>query len=255
MATDRPLVTTTDNGVLRLRLNRPDRRNALNREVVDAIRMEVEGAVEADVDAIVIEGEGSVFCAGADLAYLEALSNFSVEENVEDSRALADALLALYRSPVPVIARVHGHAIAGGSGLATACDVVVAVASAKFGYTEVGIGFIPAIVTALLLRKGTGIQTRELLLTGKIIEAAEARERGLVTTVVQDEAELDAEIERICERLRTVDRGAVRMTKQMLLQMEEMPLDGGVEYGVRMNAIARTRQECRDGIDRFLRKK
>jgi len=254
MSTEALLRTTLDNGILRLRLNRPEKRNALNRAVVDELRRAVVDAASAEVDAIVIEGEGSVFCAGADLAYLEELAGYSIEENVEDSRALADALLAVYRSPVPVIARVHGHAIAGGCGLATACDVVVAVESAKFGYTEVGIGFIPAIVTALLLRKGPQMQTRELLLTGRIITASEAHQRGLVTTVVPDLAELDAEIDRICGRLRDVDRGAVRMTKEMLLQMEEMTLDGGVEYGVRMNAIARTREECREGIARFLRK-
>jgi methylglutaconyl-CoA hydratase len=254
MPTETTLLTTLENGVLRIRLNRPEKRNALNRQLVDELRGAVVDAASGDVDAIVIEGEGSVFCAGADLAYLEALAAFSVEENVDDSRALADALLAVYRSPVPVIARVHGHAIAGGCGLATACDIVVAVESAKFGYSEVGIGFIPAIVTALLLRKGPQIQTRELLLTGKLVTAAEARDRGIVTTIVPDIAELDAEIDRICGRLREADRGAVRMTKEMLLQMEEMTLEGGAEYGVRMNAIARTRAECREGIAQFLRK-
>lgn len=247
-----PLAESLEQGILHLRLARPEKRNALNRETVDLLRQRVVSASAEQIDAIVIEGEGPVFCAGADLAYLEELASFSIEENVEDSRALADALLALYETPIPVIARVHGHAIAGGCGLANVCDIVVAVEGAKFGYTEVGIGFIPAIVTAILLQKSPQMFTRELLLTGRLVSAEEAHRRGLVTTVVADEEALDEEIGAICRRLSTVDRGAVRLTKEMMNRMGGMTFEAAVDYGVRMNAAARMRQECRDGIARFL---
>lgn len=236
-----------------IRLNRPEKRNALNRETVDLFRSEVERAgSDESTRMIVIEGEGSVFCAGADLAYLRKLGEFSFEENLDDSSALADAFSAIIEAPVPVVARVHGHAIAGGCGLATVCDISVAVAEAKFGYTEVGLGFIPAIVTAFLLKRAPQAAVRELLLTGRIVDGREAFRRGLVTTVVGTVEELDAEIAGIAERLRRSDRGAVAMTKQMIAEMESLSTREAIELGARLNAEARMRQECKAGIARFL---
>lgn len=254
MTKTEPVLYSIEKGIATITLNRPEKRNALNRQTVDLITSSVARAESDDACAIVLQGAGSVFCAGADLAYLQQLQDFSLEENLDDSQALAGALLAIYSTSIPVIARVHGHAIAGGCGLATVCDVTVAVESAKFGYTEVGIGFIPAIVTAFLLEKSPHSLVRELLLTGRIIDATEAVRRTLVTEVVQDVEALDRSIAEICDRLRMADRGAVMMTKEMIAAMQGMSLSSALEYGIRMNAIARARPECRAGIAAFLDK-
>ena len=235
-------------------LNRPEKRNALDRATVEELRTSIARASADGARSIVLEGNGPVFCAGADLAYLRELQSFSVEENLDDSNALAITLMEIYRSPIPVVARVHGHAIAGGCGLATVCDVVVSVPEAKFGYTEVGIGFVPAIVAGFLLKKATQMGTRELLLTGKIVDAQEAQRRGLVTTVVNDLDALDAEVDAICSRLNGVDPGAVRLTKDLLNSVEDASLDTAVDYGVRVNALARGRDACKEGIEAFLSK-
>lgn len=244
-----------ENGIGHIRLNRPEKRNALDRTTVDEL-FDAIAAMGANVDvrAVVLGGNGPAFCAGADLAYLQALSEFSIVDNMEDSAALARTLRSIWELPKPVIARVHGPAIAGGCGLATVCDIVVAVESATFGYTEVGIGFIPAIVTAFLLRKGRQSQTRELLLTGRIISAMEAAERDLVTTVLPDEAALDAHIESLCVSFRKADPTAVSLTKQMLTALDGMSLDASLDYASRMNAAARMTPGCREGIRRFLEK-
>ena len=251
-----PLVIVRRTGsAVRIRLNRPEKRNALNHAVVDLLRKEIDSAgTDETVRVIVLEGEGSAFCAGADLAYLRELAANSSAENLEDSQALAAMFLAIAKAPVPVIARVHGHAIAGGCGLASVCDVSIAVSGAKLGYSEVGIGFIPAIVTAFLLQRASQTGTRELLLTGRIVDAAEACRRGIVTTVVADEKELDIEIDAIVRRLDRTDRGAVAMTKRMIEQMDNLGLPEAVALGSELNAEARMRPECRAGIERFLAK-
>ncbi len=252
MEQTQPVQYSFDREVATITLNRPEKRNALNRESVDLLTKLVARAEDERARAIVIAGEGPVFCAGADLAYLRELQEFSLEENIEDSRALAQALQAIYSVPIPVIARIHGHAIAGGCGLATVCDVVIAVERAKFGYTEVGIGFIPAIVTAFLIEKAPHALIRELLLTGRIIDANEAARRAIVTEVVPDIGMLDESVEAICDRLRDADRGAVSLTKEMIRTMQGMTLDSAIEYGVHMNAVARSRPECKAGISAFL---
>lgn len=249
------LEVRVENQIGFIQLNRPDKRNALDRLMVGELYTAVTEMGEDDtVRAIVLGGNGSAFCAGADLAYLRALTEYSIVDNMEDSAALAKALAAIWESSKPVIARVHGPAIAGGCGLATVCDVVVAVGSAKFGYTEVGIGFIPAIVMAFLIRKAPQMRTRELLLTGRIVQAAEAQERGLITTVVANEAELDTHIEELCNAFRKTDPTAVALTKQMLTALDGMSLDASLDYASRMNAAARMTPGCQDGIRRFLEK-
>jgi methylglutaconyl-CoA hydratase len=184
------------------------------------------------------------------------MSEFTVIDNMNDSASLARTLQAIYELPKPVIARVHGPAIAGGCGLATVCDIIVASPGASFGYTEVKIGFIPAIVMAFLIRKGMQTQTRELLLTGRIIDAAEAYRRGLVTTVVEqnDEAALDAHIDGIAREIVKASASAVALTKQMLTALDGMPLSAALDYASRMNALARMTPDCRNGIARFLEK-
>ena len=249
------LEVSIQDGVGTIQLNRPEKRNALDRAMVQELYEAVTAMGESqDARAIVLGGYGSAFCAGADLAYLRELAAYSIVDNMEDSASLARTLKAIWQSPIPVIARVHGPAIAGGCGLATVCDVVVAVQSAKFGYTEVGIGFIPAIVMAFLTRKAQQIQTRELLLTGRIIEAPEALERGLITTVVADETQLDEHIAGLCKAICKADPTAVNLTKQMLTALDGMSMDASLDYASRMNAAARMTPGCQEGIRRFLEK-
>lgn len=239
-------------------LNRPEKRNALDSlmvtELYDAVQ-ELGG--DESVRSIVIAGRGKAFCAGADLAYLQQMAQFTAIDNMNDSASLAKTLRAIYEVPKPVIARVHGPAIAGGCGLATVCDIVVAVESASFGYTEVKIGFIPAIVMAFLIRKSQQIQTRELLLSGRSITAIEAERRGLVTTVISGSGEeavaaLDAHIANLTAEFAAASGSAIALTKQMLTALDEMPLASALDYASRMNALARMTPDCQAGIAQFL---
>ncbi len=243
-------------GIGRIWLNRPDKRNALDsRLIAELARATDQLNANEDVGAIVIGGRGKAFCAGADLAYLQQMADFTLMENADDSAALARTLRTIYESRTPTIARVHGPAIAGGCGLATVCDVIVASEGATFGYTEVRIGFIPAIVMAFLMRKGEQTRFRELLLSGRIIDAREAWEKGLVTEVVGgSEIELDARVDQIASSIASASRSATRLTKEMLTALDGMSLDSALEYASKMNALARMTPDCQDGIARFLNK-
>ncbi|MCE7935731.1 MAG: enoyl-CoA hydratase/isomerase family protein [Chlorobi bacterium CHB2] len=239
-------------------LNRPEKRNALDSLMVSELHDAVQELGGDDsVRSIVIAGRGKAFCAGADLAYLQQLAQFTALDNMADSASLARTLRAIYEVPKPVIARVHGPAIAGGCGLATVCDIVVAVEQATFGYTEVKIGFIPAIVMAFLVRKSQQMQTRELLLSGRIIAAAEAFQRGLVTTVIPGNGEeaiaaLDAHIATLTAEFAAASGSAITLTKQMLTALDGMPLTSALDYASRMNALARLTPDCQAGIAQFL---
>jgi methylglutaconyl-CoA hydratase len=243
-------------GIGTIWLNRPEKRNALDRTMVEELRAAVEtlGADET-VRAIVLGGRGTAFCAGADLDYIRRMAEFTVLDNMDDSAALAKTLRAIHEVPKPTIARVHGPALAGGCGLATVCDIVVASEEASFGYTEVRIGFIPAIVMAFLIRKVPQIQARELVLSGRVINAREARERGLVTTVTEGGIEgLDAHISSITGPILAASPSAVALTKQMLTALDGMPLDSALDYAARMNALTRMTPDCQQGIAKFLKK-
>ncbi len=246
----------TTGAIGRIWLNRPEKRNALDRVLVEELRDAVEAFGNNNtVRVIVIAGRGPAFCAGADLEYLRSMAEFSVIENMEDSAALAATLKAIYASAKPTIARVHGPAIAGGCGLATVCDIVIASTEASFGYTEVRIGFIPAIVMAFLARKTAQTRVRELLLSGRVVDAREAYERGLVGTLVDGGAEaLDAAVNAAAEAIAKASPSAVALTKNMLTSLDGMPLDSALDYAARMNALARMTPDCRAGIERFLTK-
>lgn len=246
----------TGDGIGRIWLNRPEKRNALDRTMVEELRAAVaQLESDPDVRVIVLGGRGPAFCAGADLEYLRRMAEFTVLDNMEDSGALAATLKAIYEVSKPTIARVHGPALAGGCGLATVCDVIVAAEEASFGYTEVRIGFIPAIVMAFLLRKVSQIQARELALSGRIISAREAHERGLITTLTEGgEEALDACVNEIAGAVVKASPSAVAMTKQMLTALDGMPLDSALDYASRMNALARMTPDCQNGIAKFLNK-
>lgn len=236
-------------------LNRPDKRNALSYELVSVLK-EAFRAAEEDVrtKVIVLQAEGKVFSAGADLAYIEQLQKNTYEENLEDSNHLRELFEMIYRHPKPVIAKVQGHAIAGGCGLAAVCDFVITVLEAKFGYTEVRIGFIPALVSIFLIRKIGEAKARELLLTGDLYSAEEVRSTGLVNWIMPEE-ELDQAVTDLADKLITQNSGqSMALTKQLLSDLPELSLEQALNRAAELNAEARGSEDCKKGIGAFLAK-
>jgi methylglutaconyl-CoA hydratase len=249
------VVNVIDHGAVRvLELNRPDKRNALNDELISALKA---GLREANADeslrAIVIRGAGKDFCSGADLAAIQKVADATYEENVEDARQLAELFELIRKVRVPVIAAVHGRALAGGCGLATACDLVVAARSARFGYPEVKIGFVPAMVAAMLRRNLGEKKSFELLTQGFEYSADEALNLGLVNAVFDDEVFDTGAIE-YAGVYANVSGSAVAMTKRLLYDIDARTFADAISLGVETNATARMTEECRTGIARFLNK-
>lgn len=237
-------------------LNRPEKRNALNQEMVDALKQAfTKAGSDPEAKVIVLRAQGEAFCAGADLGYLQQLQKFSYEENLADSRNLMELYHLIYTIPKVVIARVEGHALAGGSGLVTVCDMAYAVPEAKFGYTEVRIGFIPALVSTFLIRKIGEGKARDLLFTGRIILAAEAASLGMISRVVPGET-MDAELNVLTEQLLTnASAQSLAATKKLLDQVQDLPLRDALELAAKENAAARGTDDCKRGIAAFLEKK
>ena len=227
------LLIDTNGSARTLTLNRPEKRNALN----DALVAELKEALkEADADenlrAIVIRGAGKDFCSGADLESLRKISEASYEENLEDARSLAELFASIRRVKIPVIAAVHGRALAGGCGLATACDLVIAAGSARFGYPEVKIGFVPAIVMAFLRRNVSEKKAFEIATQGFEYSATEVERLGLVNYVVPDEA-FEEEVARYAAVYDLVSRSAVMMSKKLLYEMDSLDFDEAIEAGAK----------------------
>ncbi len=236
-------------------LNRPEKRNALSDELVEALKEAfAQAAAAPDVKVIVLRGAGSTFCAGADLAYLQKLRQNGYEENLADSLALKDLFEAIYTHPKMVIAQIEGHAIAGGCGLATICDFSFAVPDAKFGYTEVKIGFIPALVSVFLLRKIGEGRAKELLLSGDLITATQAQAYGLVNRVVAPE-HIAEEVATFAHALCANNSAeAMQRTKQMIAHLPALSLADALHYAAEQNAHARNTPDCHKGIDAFVAK-
>jgi methylglutaconyl-CoA hydratase len=249
-----PVAVALASGVLTITLDRPDKRNALSAAVVDALHQALERAdLDAEVRVVLLRGEGKDFCAGADLEELLASADLPPAENEASARRLGDVFSRIRRLPKPVVARVHGRALAGGAGLATACDVVIAGASARLGYPEVQRGFVPAMV-ATLLRRLTGEKAAlDLLLTGRTISAEEARELGLVSRVVADEGLEDA-VQGVAGDLAARGPSALALTKRLFMELDGLGFDEGIALGARVNAVARQTPEYREAIGRFLRR-
>jgi methylglutaconyl-CoA hydratase len=241
--------------VARITLNRPDRRNAINRNVVEGLTHALDEA-EADdrVRVMVLTGAGDVFSAGADLEELKVMEPATDTENLADSERLARLFERIYRTPKPVIARVNGHAIAGGCGLAAVCDFSIVADHARLGFTEVRIGFVPAIVSVFVLRKVGEAAARDLLLRGRLLTAAEAAEIGLVTRAVSGSALDQAVDELAAELARETSATAVALTKKVLAEVRDLPLSEALSNAARVNAFARTTKDCRTGIAAFLSK-
>lgn len=240
--------------LLTLTLDRPEKRNALNREMVEALRSAFDEADRADVKAILLQAEGPVFSAGADLDALKRLRGATHEENLDDSNALASLFRTMIRHPKPIVARIHGDAIAGGCGLATACDIRIAATTARFGYTETRIGFVPAMVAMPVLRAVGETQARRLLLGAELVNASEARRIGLVTDAVEP-GRLDEQVAWWTRRLiHDVSGNAVARTKSLLADLPHLPVSDQFAKAAEANADARRDPECVIGVDRFLAK-
>lgn len=246
---------SVENRICTITLNRPEKRNALNEQVVSELKVAFGKAAEdKQAKVIVLAANGSAFCAGADLAYLQQLQQNTFEENLVDSNHLKQLFYQIYTHPKVVIAKIQGHAIAGGCGLATVCDFSFAVEEASFGYTEVRIGFIPAIVKVFLLRKIGEGKAKELLLSGSLTDAQGARAYGLINEVVNAD-ELDTKVESFAEKLVAKNSGqSMQFTKQMIAHVQEMGLEDGLTYAAEQNAKARASEDCQKGISAFLNK-
>jgi len=236
-------------------LNRAEKRNALNAEMVSELQQTLNDAEEdRHVKVIVVKANGDAFCAGADLGYLQALQSFSHQENLKDSMQLKALFHKIYTLKKVVIAQVQGHALAGGCGLANVCDFTFAVPEAKFGFTEVKIGFIPAIVMVFLIRKIGEGRAKQLLLSGEVISAEEARHLGLVQRIVPA-ASLANEVTSFASKLVATNSGQSMMTtKEMIAQTQSMTLQDALAYAAEMNAAARGTDDCKRGIAAFLNK-
>jgi methylglutaconyl-CoA hydratase len=254
MGEEKPVVYAVEGGVALVTLNRPEKRNALNDAVVAGLKDALRAAdADAAVRVAVITGAGPDFCSGADLSALQKISEASIDENLEDARTLAELFALIRRVGVPVVAAVRGRALAGGCGLATACDVVLASRAARFGYPEVKIGFVPAMVMAILRRNVSEKRAFELVTRGGEIGAEEAERVGLVNRVFDDE-DFESEVEKYVAGFERVSRTAVVLTKRLLYQMDGLTFDAALAAGVDVNAIARMTEDCQRGIARFLKK-
>jgi methylglutaconyl-CoA hydratase len=236
-------------------LNRPDVRNAFNDVLIQELTAWAE-SVRADgpVRAAVLSGAGKVFCAGADLAWMAKTVTYSHEENVRDARALSRMFEALNRLPIPLVGRIHGAALGGGIGLAAVCDIVVAAEDAIFGFTEVKLGIVPAVISPFAIAKIGESAARELFLTGARFSAARAREVGLVHTVV-DAADLDRAVARHVNDLASSGPRAVAAAKALIASVVSSDADAAIEHTVQSIARQRVSAEGQEGMRAFLEKR
>lgn len=254
MSEEQAVLFSMDGAVARITLNRPEKRNALNDAIIAGIKQGLRKAAgDENVRAIVISGAGKDFCSGADLSALQKMVGASVAENSEDARSLMELLLLIRQVPVPVVAAVTGRALAGGCGLATACDLVLASTSARFGYPEVRIGFVPAMVMAILRRNVSEKRAFELITRGDEIGAGQAKEIGLVNHVFSGET-FAADVDAYMKRFEQLSKQAIALTKGLLYQMDGLAFPEALETGAEVNVIARMTDDCQKGIAQFLQK-
>jgi methylglutaconyl-CoA hydratase len=248
------LIQSTENSILTLTLNRPEKRNALNDNLIYLLKSAfLDADQDADLKAIVIKGAGKDFCSGADLSALQKISESNVLENLNDAENLMELFKLMRRVKVPIIAAVQGRALAGGCGLATACDIVLASESAQFGYPEVKIGFVPAMVMAILIRNLSEKKSFELITQGFNFSSAEAENFGLINRVFSDD-NFDQSVEKYVSVYEKVSRSAVILSKKLLYQIDSLSFDNAIEVGAEVNTIARLTDDCQNGIARFLKK-
>ncbi len=252
---DYTTIAVTNSGPIRtIVLNRPERRNAMTPLMQQELLAAFEDVAAGNARVLVLAGAGSAFCAGLDLASLEGMQNETAFDHRADAERIARLFIALRELPIPTIAGVHGPAIAGGCGLATICDFTLATPSAKFGFTEVRIGFVPALVSAFLSLQIGDKKSRDLLLTGRIFDAVEAHNLGLVNEIVP-EPKLAAHVTALAETLLANSPQSLAATKQLMAEQHRSWLDAAIVAAIDANAEARTNSDFPEGIAAFLEKR
>ena len=248
------LTVNTVDAVRILELNRPDKRNALDDELIAALKLALaEADADSAVRAVVIRGAGKDFCSGADLASIQKIANASYEENIEDARSLAELFALPRKLRVPVIAAVRGRALAGGFGLALACDLIVADSTSRFGFPEVKIGFVPAMVTAMVRRNMSEKDAFAILTLGYETAGTALKETGLVHAVFNEET-FDEDVLAFAKQYEKLSGAAVAMTKRLLARVDGLSFADAIAKGVETNARARMTDDCKKGIAKFLEK-
>jgi methylglutaconyl-CoA hydratase len=243
-----------DSRIATITLNRPDKRNAISYELIEDLLAALKAVADSSALVLILTGAGKAFCSGMDLDNLKALVGRSPEQSLQDSEIMARLFRSLYDFPRPTIAAVNGAAVAGGCGLATLCDFTLAVPEAKFGYTEVRIGFVPAIVSTFLLRQVGEKHARDLLLTGRIIDADEAYRMGLISEIVPAEKLIERARE-LAAQLMENSPASLVCTKRLLSEHARAELDRQIQSAVRENAAIRATSDFREGISSFLEKR
>jgi methylglutaconyl-CoA hydratase len=246
------IIYKVESGIANIILNRPEKMNSLDEDLI----LELTGLfndfnTNDEVKCIVLTGAGENFCSGLYLDYLQKISEFDIQQNKEDSLRFKNMLLSIYNCSKPVIAKVSGYAVAGGCGIATCCDFIVADETAKFGYTEVKIGFIPAIVMMFLLKRVSETHAKDLLLSSRIISSSEALKIGLINFVVPSE-NLDNKVAELTESLMKNSSSSIKLTKEMFKNISGMSFENALTYACDMNAITRMTDDCKAGIAKFL---
>jgi methylglutaconyl-CoA hydratase len=248
------LKLTLDGALATITLDRPEKRNAISTEMIEDLLAALDEVEAGPARVVILTGAGKAFCSGMDLDGLRAIASQSAEQHLEDSRRMAKMFYRLYSFPKPLIAAVNGPAIAGGCGLATLADFTLAAPEAKFGYTEARIGFIPAIVSVFLRRQIGDKRARDLLLSARIFDAAEAFSFGLVSEIVPAERLLESARE-LAARLLTLSPTSLARTKRLLVRSQEDEIRRDLESAVHQNAAIRSTADFREGLAAFLEKR
>jgi methylglutaconyl-CoA hydratase len=241
-------------GIATITLNRPDNRNAISYELIDDLISALKQAASSTAQIVILTGAGKAFCSGMDLDNLKQLTGRTHEQNVVDSETMASLFRTLYDSPKPTIAAVNGAAIAGGTGLATLCDFTLAVPEAKFGYTEVRIGFVPGIVSSYLIANVGEKRARDLLLTGRLFDAEEAHRLGLVNEIVTPDQLMPRALQ-LAAQLMENSPASLRTTKALLSSYSKDQLDRQLKSAIGENAAIRQTADFKEGITAFLEKR
>ena len=245
---------TAEGAIGRITLARPEKKNALDRATADELAEALFALSESPVKVVAIDGEGPDFCAGADLAALEEMLDSPRQQHIDDAKALGHVFHTIRRMEKPVVALVKGRAYAGGAGLASACDIVLAHEDARFAYPEVTIGFVPAMVMTMLRRSVGEKHAFDLLSTGRILSADEAQEMGLVSRVFAAK-EFDQLSQSVLERLADAPESAMAATKTLFYKLDTLGFLDGISAGIVANADARSTSAFREGLKRFTSRK
>lgn len=241
-------------GVVRITLQRPEKRNALNPAMIAALREALHrAATEPEIRVVLLRGAGKDFCSGLDLKALDEAAGSGILDHLQGARLFGDLILDIRRHPRPVIAAVEGRAFAGGAGIATASDLILAAESASFGYPEVKIGFVPAVVSVLLRRSLGDKRAFELLARGENISARDAHALGLVNHVFAD-AQFDKNVDAFVADFASKSASALTLLKNLMNQTDGMPLEKAIEAAVQTNALARMTEDAQEGFSKFVKK-